>query len=141
MNLCMTQDIHESMIRHAREVYPRECCGMLAGEDRLISAIFPFVNRLDSENSFWMDPADLILFFKKIRAGKLHHLGIYHSHPATRACPSPRDIREAFYPDCSHFIVSLENLEAPVVQAFRVLEGEVTTEEIILVGQGGGRPG
>ena len=59
-------------------------------------------------------------------------VGIYHSHTHTEAYPSKTDVELAFYPDALYFIVSLENREAPVIRAFRINDGRVDEEEVVV---------
>ncbi|HID12037.1 MAG TPA: M67 family peptidase [Candidatus Latescibacteria bacterium] len=55
----------------------------------------------------FMDPKEQIDALKDIRRLGLEMVGIYHSHVASPAYPSKRDIKLAFYPEVSYVIVSL----------------------------------
>jgi proteasome lid subunit RPN8/RPN11 len=58
-------------------------------------------------------------------------VGIYHSHPRSPAEPSQTDINLAHYPHWTYLIVSLAD-EEPVVRAWRIADGRVEEEELVL---------
>lgn len=126
------KDILEAIVRHAKEESPRECCGLLMGEDDTVRHYRPMKNVFESNVRYEMDARALLEFFKSLRVSKLKHLGIYHSHPASEAYPSETDVRESFYPECAYFIVSLMFPESPQVRAFQISGG--TVEELAIVG-------
>jgi proteasome lid subunit RPN8/RPN11 len=59
-------------------------------------------------------------------------IGIYHSHTHTEAYPSKTDLELAFYPEALYFIVSLQKADAPVIRAFRIVDGEIGEEEVVV---------
>ena len=123
----------EAVVRHAREEAPLECCGLLMGQQDVITLHQPMKNALESNVRYAMEPRALLQFFKNLRAADQKHLGIYHSHPASEAYPSETDVRESFYPDCAYFIVSLQNSGSPQVRAFQIANANVAELEIIEV--------
>jgi len=125
------KDILEAMVRHAKEESPRECCGLLTGEDATVTHYQPMKNVLESNVRYEMDAWALLEFFKGLRVSKLKHLGIYHSHPASEAYPSETDVRESFYPECSYFIFSLKNADSPQVRAFQISAADIAELAII----------
>ena len=56
--------------------------------------------------------------------------GIYHSHTHSQAYPSETDRRQAFYPEARYLILSLENRDEPQLRGFRIVEGEITEEDV-----------
>jgi proteasome lid subunit RPN8/RPN11 len=118
------------MLEEARRHRSEECCGLLAGADGVITDILPARNQLASATAYEIAPDELFRLFKQIRAARLEHLGIYHSHPTGENSPSPRDIERAFYPDVAYFIVSPDEAK-PGVRAFQIREGVMTEIEII----------
>jgi len=126
------KEILEAIIRHAEDEAPRECCGLLVGQDEIITHHQPMKNILESTVRYAMGARELFQFFKNLRATNQKHLGIYHSHPLSDAYPSETDIRESFYPDCAYFIVSLKDPRAPLVRAFRLIGNEA--EELVITG-------
>jgi proteasome lid subunit RPN8/RPN11 len=102
-----------------------ECCGLLAGNDGVISAVLPARNELASPVAYAIAPADLFRLFRDMRERGLDHLGIYHSHPASDNAPSPTDIEQAYYPEAAYFIVSPRDDAPRAVRAFRIAAGRV----------------
>ena len=56
--------------------------------------------------------------------------GIFHSHVASEAYPSQKDVRLAFYPEVSYLIVSLSDRKKPILRSFKIKD-EKAIEEII----------
>jgi proteasome lid subunit RPN8/RPN11 len=120
------------MIAHCREAYPNEACGILAGRDMLVSALYPMTNIEPSPASFLMDPVEQFRVMKELRSKSLSMAAIYHSHPCSAASPSARDKKLAFYEEVVYIIVSLMEIK-PVIKGFSIQEGEVRGVEIAVV--------
>ena len=104
-----------------------ECCGLLAGRDGVITAIFPARNAHPSPATCYeIAPKELFQIFQEIRAQDLDHLGIYHSHPIGENSPSPTDIELAYYPDAAYFITSPAPNAPNPIRAFRIRNGNPT---------------
>jgi len=129
--ITITRKITEEMIRHAKEEYPRECCGMLAGKERTITKLFKTKNIAESEDLYELDPLEQVKAFEEIDRLSLKLLGIYHSHPNHPCYPSGLDRSQAFYPDTVFFIISLLDFQQPHIKVFRIEKGDVIEEEII----------
>jgi proteasome lid subunit RPN8/RPN11 len=99
-------DVVAQITEEARRDPGVECCGLLAGRNRVILQVLPARNALASPTAFEIAPAELFRLFCGMRERRVDHLGIYHSHPRGENVPSPRDIEQAFYPDVAYFIVS-----------------------------------
>jgi len=128
----IARDIMEGMERHARESYPLECCGLLAGKANLITAIFQTSNAATSVDKYEIDAVEQLNVFEEIDRRSLKLLGIYHSHPHHPCYPSGLDISRAFYPDTAFFIISLVDVQRPRIKAFTIREGTVVEEEIVV---------
>ena len=122
------QTIIDEMLAHAREGYPNEVCGLIAGKNGLVSRIFRTTNIDESSISYMMEPAEQFRAFKEMRVEGLELLAIYHSHPTSPAYPSQTDVRLAYYPEAAYLIASLQNVGAPVIKGFRILDGKITEE-------------
>ncbi len=110
--------------QHARQCAPNECCGLLVGRGEIIERVYRLSNiARDPQTRYFADPRELFLCQKQMRSRREKLLGIYHSHPRSRAVPSPTDIEQAFYPEAVYFIVSLS--PRPEVRAFRIVGGKV----------------
>jgi proteasome lid subunit RPN8/RPN11 len=57
---------------------------------------------------------------------------IFHSHTHSEAYPSATDRRQALYPEAHYLILSLEDRSAPRLRGFRILDGEVTEEDVMI---------
>jgi len=124
-------EILDEMLAHARREPQIECCGLLAGRDGIITAIFPATNALASAKVYEIAPRELFELFRTLRDSGLTHLGQYHSHLSTDNTPSPKDIEQAGYPDHAYFIVS-PHADAPKpVRAFSIRDANVRELEII----------
>jgi proteasome lid subunit RPN8/RPN11 len=124
-------EILKEMLLHARQEPECECCGLLAGRDGAITAIFSARNALASATAYEIAPQELFLIFRTLREQRLTHLGLYHSHPRGENAPSPRDIEQAYYPGQAYFIIS-PRAEAPnPIRAFSIRGTGVQELEII----------
>ncbi len=119
-------EILARMGEEAQRVPNQECCGLLAGRAGVISVVFPARNALASATAFEIAPEDLFRFFRRMRAERLEHLGIYHSHPDGNNAPSSRDVESAYYPDVAYFILSPRPDAARAVRAFSIREAVVS---------------
>jgi proteasome lid subunit RPN8/RPN11 len=124
-------EILKEMLKHARRESRIECCGLLAGHDGVITAIFPATNTFASDTAYEVAPKELFQLFRAFREQKLTHLGQYHSHLSTENFPSPTDIEQAGYPDHAYFIVSPHAGAAKPIRAFSIRDGVVRELEII----------
>lgn len=130
-DLIIPERIYEGLIRHCREEAPYEACGLLAGNEGRVTAAYRMTNAEHSPVSYMMDSGEQFRVMKGIRAEGLSMLAIYHSHPASPAYPSPKDVSLAFYEDAVYIIASLSE-EEPEVKAFRINNGEIAETGIII---------
>jgi len=125
--LPLSDGFREQMIAHAREQFPKECCGMLAGVDGKPVNVVRATNSEDSEFRYRVDDQDLLRFLRDNDDNGWDFLAVYHSHTRSEAYPSPTDVRLASnWPDPYYVLVSLEDQENPVVRAFRITDGEIS---------------
>ena len=125
----MSSRCYEAMIEDAKKRLPNEACGLLAGKD-LAATFYSMRNTDRSPVTYLMDPKEQFQIFKEIRSRGEKMLGIYHSHVATEAYPSAKDVALAFYSEVHYVIVSLENRKTPVAKAFRIEEEKVREDTI-----------
>lgn len=85
---------------HARETYPRECCGFLIGAPAgggTVRCVVPGKNlATERADRFEMDPLDILRAEERAEAAGLAVIGYYHSHPDGPAIPSQEDLRWAW---------------------------------------------
>ncbi len=131
--LTLKQAAYDAMIAHAKAGYPNEACGILGGGADTGERFYPLKNADESPISYFMDPKEQLRVFKAMREGGVEMRGIFHSHVTSEAYPSQKDVRLAFYPEVSYLIVSLSDMEKPVLRSFRINEEKVSEEEIRIV--------
>lgn len=131
MSVSITESAYQSILAQAQKDAPVESCGYLLGPDKeTATENFPMTNIDHSEEHFSFDPKEQFAAIKYARQQGLKIVGNWHSHPASPSRPSEEDKRLAYDPNILYFILSLAE-EKPVLNAFRIAEGEVT-EKIAL---------
>ncbi len=131
--LAISRSDLETIIDHCRTAYPNEACGLMAGREETVVAVYTMRNMRPGPVSYEMDPAEQFRVLKEIREKGLALVGIFHSHPGGPAYPSGTDVENAYwpgtlfpnYPEAVYVIVSLQELRRPVVRGFSILEGAV----------------
>lgn len=131
--ISIPRDIYDALISHARRDFPLEACGILGGNDGIVTAHYPMTNTDRSNEHFTLDPKEQFAVVKDLRSKGTSMAAIYHSHPETPARPSEEDIRLALTPDVSYVIISLAEDE-PVLRSFRIAEGVVSEERVEVTG-------
>jgi len=107
--------------------------GVGASAPLIISKVYKMVNISDSpETCYFMKPEEQLKVFKEMRNLDIEMLGIYHSHSKSLAYPSQRDCEMAFYPEVSYVIISLRNFNNPDIRAFKIIEGKIEEEKIVI---------
>lgn len=123
--LTIPRQLYERMLKHCREEWPREACGIMTGKGGVVGRGFAMRNAHPQPASrYQIDPADQQVAMQEVLAGREELVAIYHSHPTTAAYPSQTDVAMAHYPEAFYVIVSLAR-EPGDVQAFRIAGGQV----------------
>jgi len=94
----------------AGERYPEEACGLLFGdlkrEEAVAKKITPARNALRSPTDFQIDPEEFLRALVEAEKEDMHHIGFFHSHPASPA-PSTTDVRcMGLWPESIWLIIS-----------------------------------
>lgn len=121
------------LLKHARRQPHEECCGLLAGQDGIITHSFPAKNvALDPIRNYEIAPKEIVCLLGKFRERRLEFLGIYHSHPnwMQENEPSPKDIALAYYSEAIYFIVTPRPYATTPIRAFSIRDGVATELEI-----------
>jgi proteasome lid subunit RPN8/RPN11 len=124
------------LLEHARRQPHRECCGILAGQDDVITRAFPAKNiAADPVKNYVIAPREIVRLMGEFRQRRLEFLGIYHSHPHWLDAnePSLKDIALASDSDTIHFIVTPRPYATAPVRAFSIQGERVTELEIQLL--------
>lgn len=115
------------IVEHARQGKPNEVCGLIAAQDGQPVRLYRMTNSDPNPRvRYNVDPSELLQVLSEIEQKGWKLLSIFHSHPETDAYPSRTDISLAYYPEAVYIIVSLANVDAPIVRAFQIIEGRVT---------------
>ncbi len=129
----LSPGLAETIIVHAREEFPNECCGLVAGRDGVATRVLPAINTEGTPFMYVMDPREQMDLMDQIEDSGEDLLAIYHSHTRSAAYPSTTDVELAFFAEPLYVIVSLQNENTPVIRAFHLersaAEGEQITEE------------
>lgn len=130
--LKVPKEILDAVLAHAQKGFPLEVCGILSGVDGKVMGHHLMTNTDQSNEHFMMDPKEQFAVIKELRRKGWDMVAIYHSHPESPARPSQEDIRLALTPHVSHLIVSLMDREAPVAKSYKITDGVVEPEEMVV---------
>lgn len=126
---------YEKILAHAVAGLPNEACGLIAGtvdgEKKYVKEVYLLTNIDASNEHFSMDPKEQFAAVKDARAKHLEMLGNFHSHPESPSRPSEEDKRLAYDSRANYLILSLENREHPVLNAFLIDENKNVTKNPI----------
>lgn len=144
MAIEIPRDRYEEMLAHLRAGAPNEACGVLAGVDGKVAAIYPMRNAEESPVAYRFDEREQLEVFREVEERGWDLLAFFHSHTHTEAYPSPTDVRHAHwddpstedlvptYPDTRYVIVSLMD-EEPEVRAFTFDRGSPVEQQVRIV--------
>ncbi len=127
--IVFTRSQFAQMVEHVLSDTTQEMCGLLSGREGRVEHVLPVPNTLHSPLAYRMNGPE---FAAAMVACEFEPLGIFHSHLAGPATPSPTDVAQAWYPDAIYLIVSLLQ-SPPSVRAFRIVEGEVNEVTVKIV--------
>lgn len=129
----VSRAVYEAMVAHALEERPFECCGLLAGTGGSIIVSHRAKNAADLFGiRYEIEPREFLRLNHEIDDADLDLIGVYHSHPFTRAFPSPTDLAQA-WEGYVYVIVSLTDFLHPVVKAYTIADGRVAEQPIEIV--------
>ncbi|MBQ7432642.1 MAG: M67 family metallopeptidase [Lachnospiraceae bacterium] len=133
--LKITKSDYEKILKHAEEGLPNEACGLLGGtiegDIKTVQRVYLLTNIDESNEHFSMDPKEQLAAIKDMRANGWVQLGNWHSHPESPSRPSEEDKRLAYDSSIDYLILSLQDREHPVLNAFRIQgHTDVSKEEI-----------
>jgi proteasome lid subunit RPN8/RPN11 len=122
----ISQSQLDTVIAHAQEDAPNECCGYMRLNDGRVDEVFRAENLRNSPYGYEIDPKSLLAANDLDDDG--FGVAIYHSHPRSPAEPSQTDINLAHYPHWLYLIVSLAG--EPELRAWRIDDGRVEEEPV-----------
>jgi [CysO sulfur-carrier protein]-S-L-cysteine hydrolase len=121
----------DRLVERSWSDFPYEVCGLLGVRPDGSIEHFPIDNAERSMTYYVMDPKQLLKAMRTIE-DEGWGLAIYHSHTHTQAYPSATDVRLAAYPEASYLIITLQDRDAPDIRAFRIIDGDVTEQPVIV---------
>ena len=133
--LIIDRATHDAIVDHARADEPDECCGVVAGplgSDRP-ERFVPMTNAERSPTFYRFDSKEQLRVWRQMDDRDEEPVVIYHSHTATEAYPSRTDISYASEPNAHYVLVSTRDPQSVEFRSFRILDGEVTEEEVRVV--------
>jgi proteasome lid subunit RPN8/RPN11 len=133
--LVIDEATYAAIVAHARRDHPDEACGVVAGpagSDRP-ERLVPMVNAARSPTFYEFDSHDLLALYRAMEARDEEPVVIYHSHTATEAYPSRTDIALAQEPGAHYVLVSTRDPEREEFRSFRIVDGEVSEEDVRVV--------
>ena len=119
----LKKEHRDSMIKHAMEEDPNECCGILAGNDNEVSFVYKIRNSTPSPYRYVMDPQEMLNAMQDAEKKGIDFIAFYHSHTHSPAYPSDTDTRmavESGWVDFRYALVSLEDKGNPCVKFFTI---------------------
>jgi len=121
----------DQVIAHARRDHPDEACGVIAGKGGAATRMVEMENAERSPTFYRFEAKEQLRVWREMDDADEVPFVVYHSHTATEAYPSRTDIALAGEPDAHYLLVSTR-AEQDEVRSFRIAEGLVSEEEILL---------
>jgi proteasome lid subunit RPN8/RPN11 len=140
--LTISAELRADILAHARADHPDEACGVIAGpagSDRP-ERFIPMINAERSPTFYRFDSLEQLRVWREMDDRDEEPVVIYHSHTATEAYPSRTDISYAMEPGAHYVLASTRDPDADEFRSFRILDGIVTEEEVMVVPDGAGVP-
>ena len=119
------------LINHADKQKPNESCALLLGHTKnnnvVVEDVFLTDNVEGSPIDFTISPEQTLQGYTKAQKNKMEVIGIFHSHPNSKACPSSIDqkymkinpyvwiILSGLTNELKAFVLEPEIIEIPIV--------------------------
>lgn len=142
MKITITKEDFDRIYAYALSQLPDEACGLVAGTDqedgtKEIRKVYLLTNTDHTSEHFSIDPREQLQAVRDMRAEGLIPLGNWHSHPETPSRPSEEDKRLANDRNAAYLILSLQETDKPVLNAFHIEtangEKQVRKEELVIL--------
>ena len=136
--LTIDRALHDKIVAHARADHPDEACGVIAGpagSDRP-ERFIPMANAERSPTFYRFDSMEQFQVWKEMDERDEEPVVIYHSHTATEAYPSRTDVSYASEPGAHYVLVSTRDDASTEFRSFRIVDGEISEEEVSIVTAG-----
>ena len=132
--LTVPRAMYDAMVAHARRDHPDEACGVVTGREGVAARLLEMENAARSPTFYEFDSAALLALYREMDDLDEEPYVIYHSHTATEAYPSRTDISLANEPGAHYVLLSTRDElgDATEVRSYRIVDGVVTEEEIVV---------
>lgn len=120
------------MVGDCYDKLPYEACGLLAGQAADAAVCYPITNAAASSRIYELDPREHLRADRDAENNGNELIGVYHSHTHTLGYPSPTDVAAAPDPAWHYVLVSFAD-EAPSVRSYRIIDGNITEESVVLI--------
>lgn len=135
--LYITETDYNVILEYCIKNLPNEACGLVAGteegDSRFIKKVYLLTNTDASSRHFSMAPEEQFAAVKDMRAHGYKLLGNFHSHPNSLAMPSSEDRRLAYDTNTYYMIISLMDIDKPVLNVFNInREKDITAVKLII---------
>lgn len=131
----LTRATYDAIVAHARRDHPDEACGIVAGpagSDRAVRLV-AMANAERSPTFYRFDSTEQLRAWREMDNRDEVPVVIYHSHTATEAYPSRTDIAYAAEPEAHYVLVSTADPERESFRSFRIVDGQVSEEEVRVI--------
>jgi len=119
------------MVEHARDCYPQEACGLLAGHpDGRLTKAYPMTNIAHSAVNYVIGPSEHFGAMRDAESKGWELVGVFHSHTHSPAYPSSTDVALAVEPDWLYVLVGMERIDALSVRGFRIRDSRITEKTL-----------
>ena len=134
MRVIVNSSIMNILKTISKKAYPFEACALLIGNIQGDDVIIRHVEEVDnadrSSTSFSVRPEDLVRVYEYANSINLDVVGVFHSHPYSKAYPSSKDLRYMSINQVPWLILSLLNGD---LKAFIYSNEEVEVKELDIV--------
>jgi proteasome lid subunit RPN8/RPN11 len=128
--LSFSASLYNAMVASCIRALPNEGCGLLLGNvDGTVVDVVASPNVADSAKVYEIDSRVLLRTYRRAEDEGLEVLGVYHSHTHSEAYPSSTDVAQVPDPSWHYVLVSFRGVPS-VVRSFRIIEGEVSEEDV-----------
>ncbi len=136
--LYITEADYNTILGHCKTSLPYEACGLVAGirdgSNKFVKKVYLMVNADKSSRHFSMVPEEQFAVAKDIRKNGYRLLGNFHSHPHSPAMLSNEDKRLAYDTEADYMVLSLMDIDKPVLNVFNIDSTKhVTAGKLVVV--------
>lgn len=137
MEIILKDSDYQAIIAYAKKNLPNEACGLIAGKEengkRIVEKVYFLTNTDASNEHFTMDPKEQLQSIMDMRKNGIEMLGNWHSHPESPSRPSQEDQRLAYDPNMSYMILSLMEIDNPVLNSFHIVDRSSYSKEDLTI--------